>query len=114
LTVCTLVAGVFTGLAGTAQARPTADRVSARATTQGPCTVAPKTPRYIQYNATTDRWTIDYPVVVSCSPGRTVRIEQKRFEEDWNTAWPFVTDNDDFLGSTVFVRFVEANNEIAA
>ncbi len=104
-TAVTLAAAALVAAASVAFAAP------AQATTQSPCTVTPLKPSP-KYNINTDKWTADYRVVVSCWQSRTVRIEQKRYEEDWDSLWPISTNADDYLGSTTFVRYIPANTSV--
>jgi hypothetical protein len=105
-TAATLAAAALVAAASVAFASP-----AQATTTQPPCTVTPVKPSP-KYNINTDKWTADYRVVVSCWKSRTVRIEQKRYEEDWDSLWPVFTDADDYLGSTTFVRYIPANTSV--
>ena len=65
----------------------------ASAATSSGCTVNPLKPIFAGFNSSGVKL-LDYRVSVSCSAGRTVFIEQERYEED---DWP---NGDDFLGAT--------------
>ncbi len=68
---------------------------SASANTSSGCTVVPLKPIFAGFNSSGVKL-VNYRISVSCSSGRTVSIQQERYEED---SWP---NGDDFLGATSF------------
>ncbi|MBK8469426.1 MAG: hypothetical protein WAR57_07285 [Candidatus Phosphoribacter sp.] len=67
----------------------------ASAATSSGCTVTPLKPIFAGFNSSGVKL-VNYRISVSCTPNRTVSIDQQRYEED---DWP---NGDDFLGSTAF------------
>jgi len=104
-TAVTLAAAALVAAASIATASP-----AQATTTQPPCTVTPFKPSSVLYSSTTGKAvSADYTLFVSCWQNRTVQIEQQRYEEDWDSLWPFFKDADDYQGSTVFTRVMSAN-----
>ena len=67
----------------------------ASANTSSGCTVTPLKPIFAGFNSSGVKL-VNYRISVSCTSGRTVSIDQQRYEED---PWP---NGDHFLGSTSF------------
>lgn len=86
----TLAAALITG---TAILAPAVFAAPAHAATSSGCTITPLKPVFAGFNSSGVKL-VDYKIAVNCLPGRTVSIDQQRYEED--TFW------DDHLGSTSF------------
>ena len=87
--IATLAALATSAALSVAMASPAA------ANTSSGCTVTPLKPIFAGFNSSGVKL-VDYRISVTCTAGRTVSIDQQRYEED---PWP---NGDDFLGSTQF------------
>lgn len=87
--IATLAALATSAALSVAMASPAA------ANTSSGCTVTPLKPIFAGFNSSGVKL-VNYRISVSCTSGRTVSIDQQRYEED---PWP---NGDDFLGSTSF------------
>jgi hypothetical protein len=93
----------LTGFAALAMPLAVAGSASAATNASG-CTVNPLKPVYDHMNSSGQK-VIKYETTVYCEPGRSIQIQDERFDQDWTSA-------DDSYGTTIYnIRFNGAATE---
>ena len=93
----------LTGFAALAMPLAVAGSASAATNASG-CTVNPLKPVYDHMNSSGQK-VIKYETTVYCEPGRSIQIQDERFDQDW-------TSPDDSYGTTTYnIRFNGASTE---
>ena len=93
----------LTGFAALAMPLALAGSASAATTASG-CTVNPLKPVYDHMNSSGQK-VIKYETTVYCEPGRSIKVQDQRFDQDWTSA------NDPEGTTTYNIRFNDASTE---
>ena len=96
-------------LTAIAAAAPLALALPAQASsTTGLCTVTPQAPVFDHFNSSGEK-VIKYPTTVYCQSGRSIEIQDQRWDDD---TWDLVPSADDPYGTTTYnITFTSTSTE---